>query len=405
MTMNKLTKSRVNSLKPKSNDYFEWDGEIRGLGIRVYPSGSKVFLLQYRFEGRTHRLKLGKFGSITAEKARQISKKYLGQLADGVNPKLPVKEYEDINIEGLCNLYLEEGLGTKKKSTIEGDKGRIRTHIVPLLGTRRVVDVKKMDIEKFMKDIAAGKTKRNKKNNKKHSRSIVRGGKGTATRTVGLLGGIMTFAVNKEIIDRNPVQGIKKFPDKKIERLLSEEEWARLGNVLYNDETIDFQYRAAILLLAFTGCRRGEVVNLEWSNIDLSHGIIFLPDSKTGQRALMIGDPAVEVFEKLQSTAKSEYVFPGHHGLPITNLSNIWLKVCKFASIENCRLHDLRHQFASIGVATGKGDRLHIVGTVMGHKELSTTQRYAHMMQGRIKEEATAISTIISNSMQLSARD
>ena len=195
--MPKLTKRIVDQALPAAKDYFIWDEELPGFGLRVFASGRRSYLVQYRAEGRTRRVTIGLHGVWTPEAARKEALALLGQVARGGNPAEKRQlDVEAITVREFCDRYLADceaslvlgkGRRPKKRSTIEIDRGRINRHIIPLLGRRKVKDLTPTDINRFLRDVVAGKTAADAKT-KTHGRAIVRGGIGTGTRTVGLLG-------------------------------------------------------------------------------------------------------------------------------------------------------------------------------------------------------------------------
>lgn len=218
--MVKLTKRTVDAAKAGDKDYFIWDDDLPGFGLRVFASGKRSYLVQYRAAGRSRRYTIGLHGIWTAETARQEAKVQLGRIVHGDNPAEERQlDHKALTIKELCALYIADlnaglilgkGGRPKKQTTIVTDSGRIERHIIPLLGARRVKDLTKADVNKLMKDIIAGKSRISVKTKKLRGRAIVRGGPGTATRTIGLLGGILTYAVDAGIIETNPTHGIKK---------------------------------------------------------------------------------------------------------------------------------------------------------------------------------------------------
>lgn len=266
--MTKITNKLIESIKPKDREFVHWDTQLKGLGVRVYPTGRKVLFLQYRYKGRTRKLKLGVYPSVTAEQVRKRTLTALGALSEGEDPDLCSTSGSKITMEELCVWYLKEGVAAKKTSTIVVDEGRIKRHIIPLIGPRFVSSITSADVERMQIDIATGKTALDVKNKKPHSRTRVRGGKGTAARTVGLLGGILTFGVKRGLISQNAVRGVRKFEDKVRTRVLSPEEWKNIGHVLTNEDSIRWERKQAIRLLMATGCRRGEIQTLRWDCVD-----------------------------------------------------------------------------------------------------------------------------------------
>ena len=289
--MTRLTKRTVDTAEVRAKDYVVWDEGLPGFGLRVFASGKRSYVIQYRAVGRSRHYTIGLHGIWTAETARREAKALLGKIARGENPTEQRQLDRDaMTVKELCERYksdLDRGLilgkgdRPKKASTTSTDMGRIDRHIVPLLGTRRVRDLTTADINRVMKDIISGKTKVSVKTGKSRGRAIVRGGAGTASRTIGLLGGILTYAVDLGVIDRNPASGIRRPKDKVKTRRLSQSEYRQLGEVLRTAADGRYAKAATIIRpLALTGCRRGEMTHLRWNEIDVDGSCLRLADSK-----------------------------------------------------------------------------------------------------------------------------
>lgn len=395
----KITKRSIDAAKASDKDQFLWDSELKGFGLKVTPKGKKVFVLQYRFQGVLRRYTVGTYGSPwTPEKARIEALRLLGMVKDGTDPATFKQSDKDaISVSQLCDLYLIEGVNGKKASTLATDKGRVERHIKPLLGRKLVKDLNVNDIKKFMVDVATGKTAADVKTGK-HGRARVTGGEGTANRTAGLLGGILSFAIDGGIRSDNPVHGVKRFAEKRSERFLSPRELARLGDALVRAERNGENQTAinAIRLLILTGCRKSEILTLQWSHVNFQAGYLELPTSKTGQKRVPIGAPSLELLGSLNRLDGNPYVLPGEKaGKHLIGLPRVWKRIRESADLHNLRLHDLRHSFASVGAGAGVG--LVVVGKLLGHRNPSTTARYAHIADDPAKAAADRISISISN--------
>lgn len=395
MAAGRITKRTVDALKATGKEYVCWDGELTGFGVRVRPSGTKSFVAVYRTGGRNtplRRVTIGAVGKIEADRAREEARQIIGQAEIGIDRAAEkAKARAEMTFDKVCDLYLAEGCDTKKASTLATDKGRIERHIKPLLGKKRVGEITRADVEKFMRDVAAGKTAADIKTGKR-GRAIVEGGKGTATRTVGLLGGIMSFAVSRHLRPDNPVRGVKRYADKKGETFLSAPELAKIGAALtqLEQDGANPAAIAVIRLLAFTGARKSEITALHWSEVDLERGYLRLGDSKTGAKIIPIGAPACEVLASVAAVAGSEFVFPASSGGGrFQGVERIWQKVRALAGFPSLRLHDLRHSFASVGLA--RGDALPVIGAILGHADVKTTSRYAHLADDPVKKAADEI--------------
>lgn len=387
--MAKLTKRTVDNAAIGESDYITWDEDLPGFGLRVFASGKRSYLVQYRSAGRSRRYTIGLHGVLTPEAARREAKVLLGQVARGGNPAEDRKlDREAITVKELCARYLadlERGLilgkrgRPKKATTIVTDTGRIQRHLIPLLGSRRVRDLTRADITQAMKDIMAGKTRADVKTEKLRGRAIVRGGAGAATRTIGLLGGILSHAVELGIIEGNPAHGVRKPKDNVNGRRLSEQEYRALGEIL-RKATEDGQYTTAaemIWVLALTGCRRSEIIKLRWSEIDFEGSCLRLTDSKEGASVRPVGLPVLEYFEGRLEEGTEGYAFAGWtDDTPFGSFPNHWTKILGKTEFADITPHVLRHSFASI--ANDLGFTEATIAALVGHSRGTVTSRYIH---------------------------
>ena len=411
MPSDKIAKRTVDSLHPEGKVDYLWDTELSGFGVKVLPSGKKTYLVQYRLGGRggrTRRYTIGKHGSPwTPDTARAEAKKILGAVAKGEDPaeEKTIKR-NDVTVAQLCDVYLEKGVATKKASTVQMDKARIERHVKPLLGNRKVRQITRRDMEQFMLDVASGKTARNMKTEAKRGKSVVKGGKGAASRVMGMVGGIFSFAMNHGYCDINPVRGVKRFPDNKCERFLSDKELQKLGEVLFQAEKQgkNMSGIAAIRLLLLTGCRKSEILSLKWSYIDEERGYLNLPDSKTGRRCIRLGAAALDLLSHLPRFKNNLYVLPGDtEGSHYVGLQKLWSEMRDHAGLADVRVHDLRHSFASTSL--NNGGNLYIIGKLLGHKNAASTQRYAHLADQPLQKEADRVASHISSIFELPKSD
>lgn len=394
----RLTKRTIDSLKKAKARYTVWDSDLKGFGLRVETTGTKTFIVRYRVgggrRGTPRQFKIGRYGKLTPEGARDQATNVLAQVELGQDPQAErVAARETLTVSELCDLYLAEGIATKKASTVALDQIRIKRHIKPQIGTRKITEIDAGDIERLMNDIALGKVKAG-------ATPHTRGGKGAASRTVGLLSGIFNFAVTRKLCDANPTKGVARFKDTRRERFLSPKELGVLGDALTAAAADGAHpYHVAIIrLLALTGARKNEIARLRWSEVDFERGLLQLEDSKTGRKAIRLGAAAQVVLKEIEPK-DSPYVFPDPRDtrLPIRNLDWAWVGFRKRAGMEDLRIHDLRHSFASVAVAGGAG--LHLIGKLLGHSHVATTSRYAHLADDPVKEAADKVSRSISNAM------
>ena len=404
--MAKLTKRLVDAAEPREKDYVVWDDELPGFGLRVFTSGKRSYVLQYRALGRSRRYTIGLHGVWTAEGARQEAKVQLGRVAQGDNPAEERQlDHKAITVKELCTLYLNDlnaglilgkGGRPKKPTTIVTDTGRIERHIIPLLGTRRVKDLTKADINKALKDIMAGKTRVSVKTKKLRGKAIVRGGAGTATRTVGLLGGILTYAVESGIITSNPAHGLRKPKDNVRQRRLSEAEYRTLGEML-RKAAQEEKYAMTVDIIrqiALTGCRRGEMIGLKWIEADTEASCLRLMDSKEGESIRPIGLPVVEYLEQRHTGDVGTYVFPGRgEDNAFGSFPNHWEQLFKDSALSDVTPHVLRHSFASI--ANDLGFTEVTIAALVGHAKGSVTSKYIHTLDTALIMAADTISGYI----------
>ena len=405
--MAKLTKRVVDAAEFREKDYVIWDDELPGFGLRVFASGKCSYVIQYRSAGRSRRYTIGLHGVWTPELARKEAKIQLGRVAQGDNPAEERQlDHKAITVKELCDLYLTDlkaglifgkGGRPKKSTTIVTDTGRIHRHLIPLIGTRRVKDLVKADVNKVLKDIMAGKTRVSVKTKKLRGKAIVRGGAGTATRTVGLLGGILTYAVEAGIIEINPAHGIRKPKDNVRNRRLTEAEYRTLGDTLRNAAKNEkYQMTVDIIRqIALTGCRRTEMITLRWIEADTDASCLRLIDSKEGASTRPIGLPVVEYLENRKVDSVGTYVFPGQgDDNAFGSFPNHWEKIFEDTSLADITPHVLRHSFASI--ANDLGFTEVTIAALVGHAKGSVTSRYIHTLDTALIMAADTISGYIN---------
>jgi integrase len=354
--MTKLTKTIVEGAAPQDKAFTLWCSDLPGFGVYVLPTGNRSYFVDYRnAKGTRRRLTIGRHGALTAETARKLAVKVLGDAVKGEDPaEERLTQRKSITVKELCTRYMslaEKGLilgkrsRPKKASTLYVDKGRIARHILPLLGTKRVRDLTPAEINRFIRDVASGKTAVTEKTQKKRGKSIVEGGKGTATRTAGLLGGILTFAVSEGIIPTNPSIGVKRPADNHRVRRLSADEYRQLGKALELAEAADdaIQGITAIRLLALTGCRSGEILGLKRQEVDKAGNCLRLADSKEGASIRPMGEGVFRVLDQVNRIKSNPYVLTSLSGTgPFGGLKGAWQRAMARSKLvgvtPHCRL-------------------------------------------------------------------
>lgn len=410
--MPKLTKKIVDASLPREKQYTVWCSDLKGFGVYVQPSGSKTYFVDYRVDGARRRMTIGRHGVLTAEEARALAIQTLGPVAlQKADPLLERKTRRaSLTVSQLCDQYLkdaEKGLilgrrknRPKKASTIGIDRGRIARHIKPLLGSKLVIDLVRADITKFMRDVAAGKTARKDRSGKNGARVEVKGGMGTAGRTTGLLGGILTYAVDQGIIPTSPAQGVKLPADNVRDRRVTAHEFSAIGKALSGPEAeVDTpQAITGAWLLALTGCRVGEIASLRWDEVDEDGGCFRLKDSKSGPSVRPVGREAFDVLRKAMRVSGNPYVLPalrktGHYN----GLEGAWVRFMKRAELEGVTPHTMRHSFASVAGDLGYAEST--IAAMIGHAGGTVTSKYVHRLDSVLVAAANKVTGEIYRQM------
>jgi integrase len=373
-----------------------WDSEVRGFGVRRQRR-DPVYVLKTRIAGRQRFFTIGMHGKgWTVETARREAGRLLGLIAGGADPAYARDVAKlDPTMNALFDRYLAEGCANKKPSTLLRDRSRIDRHLRPLVGQIRLRNVTRATIERLMLDVTEGRTRRDVRTGPR-GRSIVTGGAGAAIECAALLSGILTFAVRRELRADNPALGIELRRAKR-RRYPTADELARIGETLAAMERqgADPCGLAAIRFLCLSGCRKGEALGLKWEHVDFARGVLCLPDSKTGARDIPIGLPALDLLRTLPRLAGNPFVFPGRlPRRPLIGLQKVWERVRTAADIDDLRLHDLRHGFASVGV--NRGVSLALLQGLLGHSSPLTTSRYAHLQTDALRARADGIAASIA---------
>jgi integrase len=404
--MPRLTKRTVDALRPKPDrDVFHWCGELRGFGVRIKSSGVRTFLIQYRTSrGRTRRYSIGQYGRLTVEQARREAKIKLAEVACGEDPSEARRLARNARtLADLCDTYLRDAWAgrllhrgrPKKSSTLQVDQGRIKRHIKPLLGGKAIDEITRRDVERFLHRVTEGATAADIKT-KPHGLARIRGGPGTAAKAVGLLSAIYNYAIRKEWVGDNPCVGVEKPADNRRRRYLTADEYGRLGTGLAKAERLGMNPNVlvAIVVLAFTGCRKGEILNLQRDEIDVGGHCLRLSDSKSGPQLRPCGRAALNLLAKLPLDG-SEWVFPAGRGDgPLVNIRKPLVAICELAGLADVTPHVLRHSYATVAHELGYSE-LTIAG-LLGHSAGSVTARYAHHVDSALATAADRVSDTIA---------
>lgn len=402
MSLAKLTKRTIDGLEPRDKDYFEWDDELPGFGIRIWPTGKKTYVAQYRSGKQTRRFKVGSHGALTVDEARKQAKIVLGDVARGEDPQLDrATRRKSMTVKDLCDVYIEaaeKGLifgkqgKPKKASTIYVDKGRLKRHVVPLLGNKLVQDVTTADVVKMMRDITVGKTAIDEKTGTLRGRSIVEGGAGTASQSVTLLSAIITFAISEGILQHNVARGIKKPAVGKRTRRLDADDYRALGKVLEDSPEVAWQGVVGSKLFVLTGFRLGEIASLKWSEVDEDGSCFRLGDSKTGASVRPVGKSVFDVLKSVTRLPGNPYVLPSprKEGGYYSSLDAAMDRLTEKAKLDGVTSHTLRHSYAS--VAGDLGFTEITISALLGHAAGNVTQRYVHHLDSVLIAAANKVS-------------
>lgn len=413
----KLTKAAIAALAPRAKTYIEYDTVVAKLGIRVTPAGARSWTYEFRPGGgrraAVRRMTLAAADKLSPEKARRQAKRLAGMVALGGDPAADRDERRTAaTIEELADQFMREEINTKRKPrTAELYEHYFENHIIPKIGTKRARDVTRDDLARL--HVAIGKT-----------------AQPTANRVLTLLSGLYTWAgsVDKSLKNINPAKGIRHFDELSKERFLDTAELGRLAATLTELETIGLAFEIdaaspnakhnrkpenrrvkvspfatnAIRLLLFTGCRLREILHLRWDDVHLELGSFTLHNSKTGRREVLLNAPALTVLDELSRIRLGEFVIAGDRAgtadeKPRADLAKPWRQVIKHAELAGVTLHTLRHTHAATGVDTGFG--LPVIGALLGHRQASTTAKYAHVGDTVARRASNAIGAQLAAAM------
>lgn len=381
----RLTKRIVDGATPKEKDAYIWDSSLKGFGLKVTPSGRKVYIVQYRLggrKGRTRRVTIGAHGTLTTEEARGAAKQALGQVSTGNDPAAEIDKVRvDSSMSALLDKFDEQHIRVRLKPKSQEDyKRNIRLYIKPNLGHMLVHQVSRQDVARLHHSLK--------------DKPYV------GNRVLSVLSKFFNwcekFGYREE--GKNPCRFIDKYKEKKRQRFLSSAEQERLNITLdqTSDDGVISEYAIfAIKLLSLTGARLGEILTLKWDYINWDMGTLDLPDSKTGQKSIYLNAPAKEILSKIIRQVDNPYVICGaKHGGHIVNLQKSWRRIRAMADLNDVRLHDLRHTFASVAVSGGMS--LPLIGALLGHSQPRTTARYAHLAAGPLRDAVEKIGREVS---------
>lgn len=405
----KLTARTVDRLEPAASRFTIWDEDLPGFGVRVEPTGRRTFIARYRAEGGGRRAPLrqatiGAHPTLGVAEARRAARDLMAAARLGGDPLGDRRARRaEMTVAELIEAYAADGLVVSrgrrqgepmKPLTARYTIARLRHHVVPVLGARRLSTITPGDIATLARAVRDGKTAKDEKAGPR-TRIIVRGGEGAARKVVRDLSAVFGFAIDRKLVTENPVTTAKVVKvDGRRERTLTLDEVKRLGAALAEIEAEGANRKATAIarLWALTGCRRNEIAALKWSEIDWVRGLLVLADSKTGKSIRPLGAGALAVLEDVRARSIAEgerhaeeghpgdspYVFPAERGGGFyQGTKRIWPAAIKRAGLAGVSPHTLRHTVG--GAAASSGEALLLVGAILGHANARSTAIYAHV--------------------------
>ena len=363
----RLTQAFVDTQAADGRDRVVFDSQLPGLGLRITPTGTKIFVAQARVSGRKRRVTIGYAPAMTLSNARKEALQTLAAMRGGVDPtaerkaRLRASAAKTITVAQLAEIWLAEFVVPKLKPRTAYDYRQLLSrHILPALANLTVAEVDRAHIERL--HLAMANTPRR------------------ANYTVATTRALLSFAVRRGLRSSNPAMGIKPYRESARERFLSEAEIGTAADAISaaeQDGVIGPFAAAGLRLALFTGARSGEITAFKWEHVDWGRRLIRLPDSKNNEpRTVHLSDAAIEVLRTTPHV--NDFIVAGaRRDTSYQNLSRAWARARKYAGLDDVRLHDLRHSYASL--AAGRGVSLHMIGKLLGHRDPATTQRYAHL--------------------------
>jgi integrase len=385
----KLTDKFARAASTERQQEIVYDAEVRGFGLRLTRAGAKSWILNYRTRaGVERRFTIGSFPAWPAAKARARASE-LRQIVDrGGDPLGEVQEQRAApTVADLCAVYfVSERFVRKGPYSREQERNLTQQWIAPELARRKAADITRADIEKL------------------HRKVTDYGTPTRANRLRSLLSVMFILAVRQGWRADNPVIGVERNREHPRARYLTVNEIGRLLAALAEHRKRRADLADILELLLLTGARRGEVLNIKWSDVDLDRAIWTKPHTGTKQRRqhrVPLSPEAIELLRRQLPGSRADRIIalrPAECVFPIgdiskSKLNRIWAAICRAAGLEGVRLHDLRHSYASLLVSNGRS--LPEIGALLGHSQVSTTARYAHLFDEPLRAATSLVGEIV----------
>jgi integrase len=387
------------------------DDEVVGFGLQVRGNGRKSFTLDYTFEARRRRFFIGDYPAWSVAAARDEAKRLKREVDAGRDP-LDKRDERWVapTVADLVQRYLDEHVSKQAPDSRRDIASMMRTFVLPAWGKRKVLDIRTADVDKLLADIAKGRARPHKERTKHKREKPLKGARptpGRANRVGSAIRKMFNLAIRWELRTDNPASAFIRNPESPRERYLDLNEIGRLSEVL----TSHPNRRAAdiVRLLMLTGARRGEVLNARWEQFNLDGAVWTKPAATTKQRRLHrtpISGATVALLRTIRARVPAEcpWVFPGDaEGKPVQEIKRFWDDVRDKAELTGVRVHDLRHTFASLLVSGGMS--LPMIGKLLGHTQVQTTQRYAHLFDDPLRVGLDQVGNMLRPKLRLMEND
>lgn len=435
----RLTRRAVTALPTPSAPTVIYDSEVKGFGLAMRPTGARSWVVEYRPGGggrgvAKRRVKLGDPDVMTVEEARKAARDLLARVTRGKDPAAErAEERAAATVSELSEAWLTRHVGSKRKpNTLASYRATMTCHVLPNLGARKATTLTRADVLRLHEGVARKAEKPVKGVRRGAAKGQGRGGEAVANKAVVLLRAMLTWAADAGLLPEgtaNPATKVELFKEKPRDRPLSAGEMERLGRALTLAETTGLPWAgastdkppsktarrpenrvavfdkhavAAVRLLALTGARLREVLHLRWSEVDLDRGVLRLGDSKTGAKTIFLSTPALAVLAGLPRVGA--YVIASASAgtkdeAPRRDLKRLWAAVTRHAGLDGLVLHHLRHNVGATGA--GENLSLHTIGGLLGHRQPSTTTRYAAYAADPMHRAADVIASPIARALGL----